>query len=235
MHKRNLFILNIIILLGQVYSCSDVELPELVQKAYKELPTEVDFNHDIKPILSDKCFMCHGPDKSKVKARLQLHLAELAFAELEGSPGKFAIKPGNLNDSQLIHRILSEDPEIMMPETESHLKLSNHEKALLVKWISDGAKYQEHWSFTKPQTPKLPEVKFKEKVANPIDNFILAKLETENMQPSPKAEKEILLRRVSFDLTGLPPTLKDIEAFLDDGSADAYEKQVDRLLASPHY
>lgn len=235
MQKRNLFILKIIILLGQVYSCSDVELPELVQKAYEDLPSEVDFNHDIKPILSDKCFMCHGPDKSKVKARLQLHLPELAFAELEGSPGKFAIKPGNLNKSQLIHRILSEDPEIMMPEPESHLKLSNHEKALMVKWISDGAKYQEHWAFTKPQTPKLPEVKFKDKVANPIDNFILAKLETENMQPSPKAAKEILLRRLSFDLTGLPPTLKEIETFLDDGSADAYEKQVDRLLASPHY
>ncbi|NBS18703.1 MAG: DUF1553 domain-containing protein [Flavobacteriia bacterium] len=234
-HKRHRIILILISLMGQMFSCSDIALPELVQQAYEDLPAEIDFNQDIKPILSDKCFMCHGPDKSKVKAGLQLHLPELAFAELEGSPKKFAIKPGNLRNSQLVHRILSEEPELMMPEPESHLKLSNREKALLIKWIKEGAQYQEHWAFTAPQMPQFPEVKWKEKVANPIDNFVLAKLETENLQPNPKADKEILLRRLSFDLTGLPPMIKDIEAFVNDRSPDAYEKQVDRLLASPHF
>ena len=235
MSRKPVFPLIVISFLGLMFSCNELELPDLVQQAYEELPREVDFNQEIKPILSDKCFICHGPDQAKVKAGLQLHLPELAFAELEGSPGKFAIKPGNLNKSQLVHRILSDDPEIMMPEPESHLKLSNHEKALLVKWINDGAEYKEHWAFTVPQTPPLPHVKLKEKVANPIDNFILAKLETESLQPNPKADKEILLRRLSFDLTGLPPSLKDIEVFVNDNSPDAYEKQVDRLLASPHF
>ena len=196
----------LICFIGVLISCSGPKLPESVQKAYEKLPKKVDFNQDIKPILSDKCFICHGPDKSKVKAALQLHLPELAFAELERS-GKFAIKPGNLNKSQLVHRILSDDPDIVMPQPESHLKLSNHEKALLIKWIDEGAKYNEHWAFVTPQNPKLPKVKLIQKVANPIDNFILAKLETLNLLPSEKANKEILLRRLSFDLTGLPPSL----------------------------
>ena len=122
-----------------------------------------------------------------------------------------------------------------MPEPESHLKLSDREKALLIKWIDQGAEYKTHWAFLPPQTPQIPQVKLKKKVANPIDNFILAKLEQENLQPSDKANKEILLRRLSFDLTGLPPSLLDIETFINDSSSNAYEKQVDRLLASPHY
>lgn len=173
--------------------------------------------------------------QNKVKAALQLHLPELAFAELEGSPGKFAIKPSNLGQSQLVHRILSDDPNIVMPEPESHLKLSDREKALLIKWIDQGAEYKTHWAFLAPQSPPIPEVKLKEKVANPIDNFVLAKLETENLQPSAIAHKEVLLRRLSFDLTGLPPSLLDIETFINDRSPNAYEKQVDRLLASPHF
>ena len=233
--RRYRLLLILINLTGIFFSCKDLEIPESVQQAYEKLPHEVDFNQDIKPILSDKCFICHGPDKAKVKAALQLHLPELAFTELKGSPGKYAIKPGNLNQSQLIHRILSDDPDVVMPEPESHLKLSDQEKALLIKWINQGAEYKEHWAFLAPQTPQIPHVKLKKKVANPIDNFILAKLEQENLQPSDKANKEVLLRRLSFDLTGLPPSLLDIETFINDSSPDAYEKQVDRLLASPHY
>ena len=233
--RRYRLLLILLNLTGIFFSCKDLEIPESVQQAYEKLPQEVDFNQDIKPILSDKCFICHGPDKAKVKAGLQLHLPELAFTELKGSQGKYAIKPGNLNQSQLIHRILSDDPDVVMPEPESHLKLSDQEKALLIKWISQGAEYKEHWAFLAPQTPQIPQVKLKKKVANPIDNFILAKLEQENLQPSDKANKEILLRRLSFDLTGLPPSLLDIETFINDSSPDAYEKQVDRLLASPHY
>ena len=233
--RRYRLLLILLNLTGIFFYCKDLEIPESVQQAYEKLPQEVDFNQDIKPILSDKCFICHGPDKAKVKAGLQLHLPELAFTELKGSQGKYAIKPGNLNQSQLIHRILSDDPDVVMPEPESHLKLSDQEKALLIKWISQGAEYKEHWAFLAPQTPQIPQVKLKKKVANPIDNFILAKLEQENLQPSDKANKEILLRRLSFDLTGLPPSLLDIETFINDSSPDAYEKQVDRLLASPHY
>ena len=139
MFNRHLLLISITSLLGILLSCGGPELPESIQQVYHELPKQVDFNQDIKPILSDKCFICHGPDKSKVKASLQLHLSELAYAELKGSPGKFAIRPGNLNNSQLVHRILSDDPNLMMPQPESHLKLTDREKALLIKWIDQGA------------------------------------------------------------------------------------------------
>ncbi len=234
MYKNLLLIITAINLLGFLVSCGDPHIHKPVQLAYEKLPKEIDFNHDIKPILSDKCFMCHGPDKTKAKAGLQLHLSELAFTKLEGS-GKYAIKPGNLNQSELIHRILSEDPATLMPEPESHLNLSDYEKALLIKWIKQGAEYKKHWSFIPPKSPQIPKVKLREKVANPIDNFILAKLETEKLQPNPKAKSEILLRRLSLDLTGLPPSKSDIENFVNDSSPNAYEKQVDRLLASPHF
>ena len=235
MISRHLSFTVLFYLLCVFYSCTDIELPEPIQQAYEGLPKEIDYNHHIKPILSDKCFICHGPDKAKVKAGLQLHLPEFAFSELEGSPRKFAIIPGNLKQSQLVHRIISDDPDVVMPEPESHLTLSDHEKALLIKWIDEGAEYNEHWAFLPPKWPKIPQVKLKEKVANPIDNFILAKLEEEGIQPNNKANKEILLRRLSFDLTGLPPSPLEIASFVSDSSPVAFEKQVDRLLASPHY
>ena len=235
MFNKHLLLISITSFLGILLSCVGPELPESIQQVYHELPKQVDFNQYIKPILSDKCFICHGPDKSKVKASLQLHLPELAYAELKGSPGKFAIRPGNLNNSQLVHRILSDDPNIVMPKPESHLKLTEREKALLIKWIDQGAPYKKHWAFLIPQVSQLPIVKLKEKIANPIDNFILAKLETINLHPNEKSNKETLLRRLSFDLTGLPPSLTDLEDFINDISPNAYEKQVDRLLCSPHF
>ncbi|WP_428667610.1 DUF1553 domain-containing protein [Runella sp.] len=215
-------------------ACSP-ELPGDVAAAYKELPNELDYNLHVKPILADKCFACHGPDKAKQKAGLRLDIADFAFADLPENPDKVAIDPGDLNDSEVFHRILSADPEYMMPTPNSHLSLTAQEKAVLIKWIEDGAEYKPHWAFVAPEKSDVPDVKNGEWTINPIDHFILEKLEQEKLQPAKMADKETLLRRLSLDLTGLPPTLPEIDAFLKDSSPNAYEKQVDRLLNSPHY
>lgn len=217
-----------------MHSCSP-NLPDDIEVAYKELPDELDYNVDVKPILSDKCFSCHGPDKNKQKAGLRLDIASFAYAELPENKGKVAINPGNLKKSEMFYRILSSDPEYVMPTPESHLSLTAKEKAILIKWVEDGAEYKPHWAYTKPQKVKPPKVNADEKVINPIDNFILSKLEKEGLSLSAPADKELLLRRLSLDLTGLPPTIEEIDAFLKDNSKDAYQKQVERLLASPHY
>lgn len=217
-----------------LYACSP-DLPEDVAAVYQTLPEKLDYNKDVKPVLSDKCFACHGPDKAKQKAGLRLDLPESAFGDLPENPGKVAIDPGNPEGSELFRRILSNDPEYMMPSPESHLKLSAKEKAVLVKWIGQGAKYKPHWAFVKPEEHDVPAVDKGAVTHNPIDNFIIKRLEQEGMKASPEADKELLLRRLSLDLTGLPPTLQEIDAFLEDTSPNAYEKQVDRLLSSPHY
>ncbi len=217
-----------------MFSCGP-DLPDDVQIAYDELPEKLDYNQHVKPVLSDKCFACHGPDKAKQKAGLRLDLKEAAYGKLSKNPGKVAIDPGDLAGSEFFHRIMSDDPDYMMPTKESHLNLTAKEKAILIKWIEDGAEYKPHWAFVKPEKAELPEVKKSDWVKNPVDNFILAKLEQEKLNPSKEADKELLLRRVSLDLTGLPPTIEEIDAFLKDNSANAYEKQVDRLLNSPHY
>ncbi len=234
MFKSN-FILGISVLVVLLVSCGAPELSESVKLAYGNLPEEVDFNQHVKPILSDKCFICHGPDKGKIKAGLQLHLPDLAYAELKDSPGKYAIVPGNLKKSEVVHRILTSNPERIMPMPDSHLSLTDYEKAMLVKWIEEGAVYKDHWAFIPPKKTPIPKVESIDKVANPIDNFILARLEKEGLASSPRANREILLRRLSLDLTGLPPTLEEMESFLKDDSPQAYEKQVDRLLASSHF
>jgi Protein of unknown function (DUF1553)/Protein of unknown function (DUF1549)/Planctomycete cytochrome C/Concanavalin A-like lectin/glucanases superfamily len=215
-------------------ACSP-DLPQDVSDAYNNLPDKLDYNLHVKPILSDKCFTCHGPDKAKQKAGLRLDMADSAYQELPESPGKVAIDPGDPSDSELFHRILSSDPEYRMPSIKSHLTLSAKEKAILIKWIEQGAEYEPHWAFVKPEKPEVPEVENEDWTNNPIDNFILDKLEEEKMQPSNPAGKELLLRRLSLDMIGLPPTLNEIDSFLMDDSPNAYEKQVDRLLDSPHY
>ncbi|NIJ54340.1 hypothetical protein FHS68_003522 [Dyadobacter arcticus] len=216
------------------FSCSP-ELPEDVEIAMNELPEELDYNRHVKPVLSDKCFACHGPDKAKQKAGLRLDMAESAFVKQSKKSGRVAINPGDLADSEFFHRIVSADPEYMMPTPESHLALSAKEKATLIKWIRDGAEYKPHWAFVKPEKSKIVKVSHTNLIVNEIDHFIFRKLEEEKLQPSAQAEKEILLRRVSLDLIGLPPTLQETDAFLKDNSANAYEKQVDRLLNSLHY
>lgn len=211
------------------------ELPPKLEQAIAELPEDLDYNIHVKPILSDKCFACHGPDKAKQKAGLRLDVSEASYAELPESPGKVAINPGSLKGSEIFYRITSTDPDVVMPTPDSHLSLSDYEKAVLIKWIDEGAEYKEHWAFEKPEMPKIPSVKNDDLVKSPIDNFILSKIEEKKLTPSAPADKETLIRRVTFDLTGLPPTLKEIENFKNDNSPEAFEKVVDRLLDSPHY
>lgn len=222
------------LLTGHFYACSP-ELPEDVEVAMKELPDKLDYNQHVKPVLSDKCFACHGPDKAKQKGGLRLDMAESAFHKVSKNSGLTAIDPGDLADSEFFHRIISTDPDYVMPTPESHLSLSAREKAILIKWIEEGAEYKPHWAFVKPEKAEIPDTQHDNLAVNPIDHFVFKKLEEEKLQPSAQADKEILLRRVSLDLTGLPPTLAETDAFLKDNSANAYEKQVDRLLASLHY
>lgn len=217
-----------------LFSCGP-NLPEEVQLAYDVLPEALDFNIHVKPILSDKCFACHGPDKAAMMAGLRIDNPESAFRELPESPGKVAITPGNPSRSEMFHRILSEDPNYVMPSPESNLELSAREKAILIKWIEEGAVYKKHWAFIKPVKNDLPKVDNKNWAKNPIDLFVMDKLEISGIQFSTEADKETLLRRLKLDLTGLPPSIHEIEAFISDTSENAYEKMVDKFLASSHY
>lgn len=196
-------------------------------------PGRIDFNRDIRPILSDKCFACHGPDALNKKIKLRLDSEAAATADL--GRGRRAIIPGDLEHSQLVRRITASDETMRMPPVDSGRKLTDAEIKLLVEWIGQGAKWQQHWAFIPPVKPQLPSVKNAAWPKNAIDYFVLAKLESEGLQPAPEADHATLLRRVSFDLTGLPPTLQELDSFLNDKSPNAYEKVVDRLLASPRY
>ena len=211
------------------------EKPPAVQEAEQRLPERIDFNFHVKPILSDRCFKCHGPDDNARKADLRFDTEAGAFARLTESARQHALVSGNLDKSELFHRVISDDPDYLMPPPESNLSLSAEEIAILLKWIEQGAEYKPHWSLIPPGKPDLPGVRDTAWPRNDIDAFILARLEREGLHPAEEAARETLIRRVTFDLTGLPPTLAEIDAFLADTSPDAYEKVVDRLLASPHY
>lgn len=201
----------------------------------KRLPATVDFNLHIRPILSDKCFICHGPDANQRKADLRLDLEEGAYAHLKDSPDLFAIVPGKVKESEVYHRIVSSDTTEMMPPPESKLSLTQFEIKLIEKWIGQGAEYRQHWAFIPPVQTTLPEVSKESWVQNEVDYFILNKVEELGLTPNPEADKERLLKRVAFDLTGLPPTTALQDQFLADDSPEAYEKIVDSLLASRHY
>jgi hypothetical protein len=194
---------------------------------------KVDFNFHVKPILSDKCFACHGPDAKKRQAGLRLDNEEGAFKSLNSNPNHFAIVKGNAEESILLKRIFSEDALFQMPPPESNLVLTDEEKNTLKKWIEQGAEYKQHWAFTPPTRPDVPNGGGG--CNNEIDHFVRAKLRDAGLEPSGPADKERLIRRVSFDLTGLPPTLDQVDEFLKSDSPDAYEKVVDQLLASPSY
>src|SRR4051812_8999400 len=191
------------------------------------------YRRDILPILSDRCFKCHGPDSATRKAGLRLDQPDAAKAVLDS--GATAIVPGKPAESALVERIMAKDPDEMMPPPDSGKVLSDAERALLRRWIEQGAKYEKHWAFVAPVRPNVPEVNRHDVIQNPIDNFVVAKLESEKLEPAPRASKERLIRRLYFDLVGLPPTLPEIDAFLADNSPGAYEKLVDQLLKSPHY
>lgn len=193
----------------------------------------VEFNRDIRPLLSDACYKCHGPDKNERQAGLRLDDSQSATSRLES--GETALIGGSRAKSALWKRISSKDPSLKMPPPDSGKQLTPAQIELIGRWIDQGAKYQRHWSFIAPKRPAIPTVRNKNWPRNAIDAFILARLEREQLAPSTRAAKTALIRRVTFDLTGLPPTLKEIDEFLADDSANAYEKVVDRLLKSPHY
>lgn len=193
------------------------------------LPSEVDFNYHIKPILSDRCFACHGPDDKARKADLRLDIEEEALAAMSES-GRRMIQPGNLSDSELYHRISSDDPEYIMPPPESNLFLSDEEKALLSQWIEQGAEYKPHWSFISPERPDLPAGN-----GHPVDMLVEKELKKYHLSFSREADKRLLIRRVAFNLTGLPPSEEEIRHFLADESPDAYEQMVDHFLGSSAY
>jgi hypothetical protein len=192
----------------------------------------IEFNRDIRPILSDTCFHCHGPDQAKRKAGLRLDTEAGALADLKGHR---ALVPGQPEQSELYLRITAQEETQRMPPSRSGRKLTADQIDLLRRWIEQGARWQPHWSFLPPRCPDLPAVKQAAWVRNPIDAFILARLEREGLAPAPEADRTSLIRRVTLDLTGLPPTPAEVDAFRADPSPDAYERVVDRLLASPRY
>jgi hypothetical protein len=189
---------------------------------------KVSFSRDIKPILSNKCFVCHGPDEGERQAELRLDLRD------EAVPG--VIKPGDAEHSEVVVRIASDDADLRMPPADSKKEpLTPEEIKLIRRWIDEGAEYDVHWAYVTPTRPPVPEVKQAEWPVNAIDNFILAKLEAKGIAPSPQADKRTLLRRLSLDVTGLPPKPQELAEFEADDSDQAYEKVVDRLLASQHF
>jgi hypothetical protein len=189
----------------------------------------ISFNRDIRPILANNCFACHGPDEKQRETKFHFDTKEGAFAEGE------IIVPGDAPGSMLVQKITHPDPKERMPPPDSGHALTDRQIALLRRWIEDGAKWDTHWACAAPKRPELPAVARAGWARTPIDRFILARLEREGLQPSPDADKTTLLRRVTYDLTGLPPTPAEVDAFLNDRSPDAYEKRVDALLASPRY
>ena len=195
----------------------------------------VDFNYDVKPILSDKCYACHGPDDKARQANLRLDIKSGIETALELNNNQYILDVKHVENSELIKRIESEELNFVMPPPESNLRLSENEKIILKKWIEQGAKWEPHWSYTKPKLYEIPKTIYEDWPTNEIDFFIAKKIEKNGLKPSSKENKEILLRRVSFDITGLPPTIDQIDSFINDNSTDAYEKVVDRLLKSSSY
>ena len=201
----------------------------------KEIPDIVDFNFHVRPILSDRCFKCHGPDANKREANLRLDTEEGAFAALKDEPSKHVIVPGDPMQSVMYARLISKDTGEVMPPPSSNLELTKTEIEIIKKWISQGAVYKKHWSFIAPKKAKTPKIDSDLNPKNAIDNFVFAKMEEVGLSPNQPAEKEALLKRVSMDITGLPPSIALQNKFLNDDSPNAYEKVVDELLSNKHY
>jgi len=192
----------------------------------------VEFDRDIRPLLTDRCYACHGPDEAARLTELRFDTKEGAFADLGGYR---AIVPGDPDRSEMFKRITAGEEALRMPPAYSGLELNKKEIELIRLWIEQGARWQRHWSFIPPQRPPLPEIADEGWTRNPIDFFVLDRLRKEQLHPSAPADKTVLIRRVTLDLTGLPPTPEEVDAFLADDSPQAYEKVVDRLLRSPRY
>ncbi|MEZ0277420.1 MAG: DUF1549 domain-containing protein, partial [Roseimicrobium sp.] len=222
-------------LFSPLRSCSSLVLTFLVASAsHVAAAGKVSFNRDVRPILSDNCFACHGFDAKKRKADLRLDTAEGAYhADKDGVQ---PVKPGNPDASSVWQRIITTDADDLMPPPDSHKKLTPQQRETLKRWIEEGAEYQQHWSFITPTLPAVPEIKnHQSSIKNPLDAFISARLAEEGLQQNPEADKETLIRRVTLDLTGLSPTPAEVDAFLADTSSQAYERVVDRLLKSSRY
>ena len=205
-----------------------------VRMLQESVPDSIDFTFHVKPILSDRCFKCHGPDKNALQGGLSLHTAAGAYMSLGKAKDRQAVVPFKPKESELIARIHSSDPNIKMPPPESNLSLSNYEKEVLEKWISQGGNYQEHWAFTPPTPKKAPPIS-PEWGANEIDGFVMKKLKEKGLEPSKPAPKEVLLRRVFLDLTGIPPSPEAINTFVSDQDPKAYDKIIDSLLKTDDY
>ncbi len=193
---------------------------------------DVDFNRDVRPILAENCFPCHGFDEKARQAELRLDVAESAYAERNGVT---ALKPGDLAASEVWQRLSSTDADVQMPPPDSNLSLTAQQKATIKAWIEQGATYAAHWSFVSPRQAALPEIDASRRVHNPIDRFVHAQLAANNLNMSAEADRYTLIRRASLDLTGLPPTAEEVEAFVNDPDPQAYEHLIDRLLASRHF
>ena len=193
----------------------------------------INYSRDIRPILSNSCYKCHGPDEHERKAGLRLDTKAGAIGKLES--GEAAITPGSSVKSAIFQRLTSHDPDVKMPPPESGKSVSAEQIGLIKEWIDQGAEFHPHWSFVPPRHFPASPIKTPTAASNPIDRFIISRLEDEGLQPSPTSDKTTLVRRVTLDLTGLPPTIGEVDAFLADTSPNAYEKLVDRLLASPQY
>ena len=198
------------------------------------IPENIDFNFHVKPIISDKCFACHGPDEKERAANLRLD-TEKGLYQLTEDLSSYVINKENPEKSELLRRIFHDNKSISMPPPESNLILTDHEKSILEKWVMQGAEWKKHWAYIKPSLPKIPQVKNKDWVSNPIDNFVLKNIENNQLSISNIESKEILIRRLYFDLIGLPPSVQEVDDFINDKDEDSYLKLVDRLLDSKSY
>jgi mono/diheme cytochrome c family protein len=215
-----------------LHSCIRLVVAGLLAVTPLRASAAVDYNRDVRPILSDHCYTCHGPDASRRKAGLRLDRRQDAL--LESEPGVAAVVPGSRSRSLLFQRIKAGGAE-QMPPAGSGKQLTAAQVELLGRWIDEGARWDDHWAYVAPRRPPLPLVSDRTWQRNPIDHFVLARLETEGLRPSPEADRPTLIRRLSLDLTGLPPSPAEVDAFIADPTPDAYEKVVERLLASPHF
>ena len=231
---RKLYLISLLSITG--FFCILQSCTHVSTNMDEQIPDTISYNFNIRPILSDKCYKCHGPDAGKRQAGLRLDIPESAFKALKDNPDAHVLVPGNTDLSELYRRVTTKDTSEIMPPANSNLKpLTAHEVALIEKWIKQGAKFEKHWAFVPPKLSPIPEVKDRSWPKNPIDNFILHKQEQLGLTPNPEADKERLLKRLCFDLNGLPPDIATMDRFLADNSANAYEKMVDELMSKPSY
>ena len=221
--------------ISQEFAEKPQQSQENIVSIAQTLPEVISFNFDVKPILSDKCFTCHGPDANTREANLRLDLSDGLYNPMMESPDKIPVVPFEPESSEIIRRIFSSDSQIQMPPSDSHLSLTQIEKQMIRQWIQQGAPYDKHWAYILPKKPDIKAPFFPRWELNEIDWFIGQKIHQNGWQPSQSADKETLLRRVYFDVIGLPPSIEEIDAFLADESENAYEKVVDKLLDSEHY